>query len=118
MLSSLKKTLTLADLWVKGYQGIVVVDFSVESNPQVLAHKVFEDLCNYRKKVRTLRLNPLYSLEWYRIERTKIVRISTVKFILKPRPEYMIDLLPKKLDKKLPELAFKFPNSTYNLGVK
>ena len=76
-------TVNLKSLWEKAFFGeVIVINFEGKENASFECLNFWQALCNYRRKVRKYKLNPLYKDEWSRIERTKITRLSLTCFMI------------------------------------
>lgn len=105
-------TKELKDLWERAFnREVIFVDFT--DKPEAIFHcQVFwVALCNYRRKVRQLKLNPLYKDEWSRIERAVLRRRNLTSFYLYRKGNYYVTKKRLSNESRLPWNDLEFPNS-------
>ena len=105
-------TVNLKSLWEKAFSGeVIVINFDGKENASFECLNFWQALCNYRRKVRKYKLNPLYKDEWSRIERTKITRLSLTCFMIVKKDLKLFRCYRDMFLKRLPWNSFDFPIS-------
>ena len=105
-------TLYLQEIWLKAYEGeILLVDYTDQPDAEFRATTFRVALCNYRKKVRKLKLNPLYKEEWSRIERCKLFVLSRTSFVISKKNDNCFRRYRLMTAKKLPFNCLELPKS-------
>ena len=109
-------TLYLQDLWLKAFEGdILVIDYTGQPDAAARIHTFYIALCNYRRKVRKLKLNPLYKDEWARIERCRLFHINKTSFALGRKNKFNFSKRRTNQQKKLPWNSLELPKSVIYL---
>lgn len=105
-------TVELKDLWERAFnKEVIIVDFTDKPEAILQCQVFWTALCNYRRKVRNYKLNPLYKDEWSRIERATLRRINLTSFCLYRKGKYSLDKKRANYESRLPWNDLEFPNS-------
>ena len=112
----IRLTLYLKELWFKAYSGeILILDYTDQQEAVYRTTAFYIALANYRRHVRTRKLNPLYKDEWSRIERCKLHRISKTSFALARKNCHIFKNYRAGQLKKLPWNSLELPTSVVYL---
>jgi len=111
-------TIELKELWERAFnREVIIVDFTDKPEAIIQCQAFWTALCNYRRKVRNCKLNPLYKDEWSRIERATLRRINLTSFCLHRKSGYKLSNRRQAIENRLPWNNLKFPNSVTYLQV-
>ena len=107
--------LAISALWAKAYSnGNLEIDYSNDINGMFKAGQAYTALTNYRRYIRTRRLNPLYSKEWEKISVCVITIPKIPKVQIKLRTEFQNNRLLKNQLKRHPFSSLAIPTSVSN----
>jgi hypothetical protein len=107
----------LHNCWKKAYiEGINKVQVPMLENPAMLI-VLYNKLQNYRRSIRTLRLNPLYKDEWNRIKHCSLARpkLGSSFILIYKDMEYEFKRAVKSDYHKHPFNKFPIPKGVNNV---
>jgi hypothetical protein len=111
-------TVELKELWERAFnREVIIVDFTDKPEAIIQCQAFWTALCNYRRKVRNCKLNPLYKDEWSRIERATLRRINLTSFCLHRKNKASLSNGRRAMEHRLPWNDLEFPNSVTYLQV-